>query len=71
MDLRQFRYFVAVAEERNITRAAERLGLQPPPLSRQIKAIEREINIQLSMSFLAQTQIVNSNVGSVASVTTD
>ena len=47
MNLRQFRYVVAVAEERNITRAAERLGLQPPPLSRQIKAIEREIGVQL------------------------
>ena len=47
MELRQLRYFIAVAEERNITRAAERLGLQPPPLSRQIAAIEREIDAQL------------------------
>jgi DNA-binding transcriptional LysR family regulator len=47
MDLRQFRYVIAVAEERNITRAADRLGLQAPPLSRQIKAIEREIGAQL------------------------
>lgn len=47
MELKQLRYFIAVAEERNITRAAERLGLQPPPLSRQIAAIEREIDAQL------------------------
>jgi DNA-binding transcriptional LysR family regulator len=47
MDLRHLRYIIAVAEERNITRAAERLGLQPPPLSRQIKAIEREVDAQL------------------------
>jgi DNA-binding transcriptional LysR family regulator len=47
MDLRQLRYIIAVAEERNITRAAERLGLQPPPLSRQIRAIEREIDARL------------------------
>jgi DNA-binding transcriptional LysR family regulator len=47
MDLRQLRYVIAVAEERNVTRAAERLGMQPPPLSRQIKAIEREIDAQL------------------------
>ena len=47
MELRQFRYVIAVAEERNLTRAAERLGLQPPPLSRQIRAIEREIDAQL------------------------
>jgi DNA-binding transcriptional LysR family regulator len=47
VDLRHFRYIIAVAEERNITRAADRLDMQPPPLSRQIKAIERELDVQL------------------------
>src|SRR5204862_1184940 len=43
MELRQLRYFVAVAEEANISRAAQKIFLTQPALSRQVKALEEEI----------------------------
>lgn len=47
MDIRELKYFMEVAKELNITKAAENLNMAQPPLSRQLKSLEDELGVLL------------------------
>ncbi|SEC49568.1 LysR family transcriptional regulator [Paenibacillus sp. GP183] len=47
MDIRQLKYFLAIAHEGQVTRAAKLLNMEQPPLSRQLKLMEEELGVRL------------------------
>lgn len=59
MDIRQLIYFLAIAEEGNISRAAEKLHIAQPPLSQQLKLLETELGIILMERSTRKINITN------------
>lgn len=56
MDIRTLRYFLITAQERNFTKAANKLCMAQPPLSRQIKLLEEELGVTLFIRNSRQLQ---------------
>ena len=59
MDQKQLQYFITIAEEGNITRAAKRLFLPEPYMSNQLKRIERELGVQLAVRSTRKMQLTD------------
>jgi DNA-binding transcriptional LysR family regulator len=59
MDIRQLTYFLAIAEEGNISKAAERLHIAQPPLSNQLKLLENELGVTLIKRNTRKLQITD------------
>ncbi|NVZ66526.1 LysR family transcriptional regulator [Pseudomonas gingeri] len=62
MEIRHFRYFLAVAQQRNFTRAAEQLDIAPPTLSRQIQDMENALGTRLFLRGQREVSLTEAGV---------